>query len=411
MSSPSTPHANPAAPALTPAKTEARSGKIRMYIVAFVVALAAGFGIYQVINHYHSVSTDDAFVDGNIMPISARVAGHIAEVRVTDGQAVKAGDVLVVIDPHDYQIAYERAKAALSDAQAQAAGSQINVPLMHVSTQQILASAQAGVSNSTAGIEAAEQNLNAATASVARAEANAVKSDSDLKRYATLLKHENVSQQQYDQALAEAKSNRAAVEAAQSTRRAAKQALRQAKDRQRQTVAELKTAQTAPQQIAIQLTKEQAASAIVAERGAELHQAELNLSYTIIRAPADGVVGQKHAQVGANVSVGQDLMSVVPLRNVWVTANFKETQLRHMHNGQSVAIRVDAFGGKSYRGHVTYIEGASGEKYSLLPPENATGNYVKVVQRIPVRIDFDPGENLDLSLRPGMSVVPEVKIR
>ena len=393
------------------AGTVEKAGRRRMLVIALVLLLAAGFGCYQLVHGYHFVSTDDAFVDGNILPISARVAGHIAEVRVVDGQSVKEGDGLVVIDPRDYQVAYDQAKAALDDARAQATGSQINVPVTHVSTQQVLAAAQAGVSNSIAGVSVAEQNLRAAVATVAQAEANAVKSDADLVRYTELLNHENISRQQYDGAVALAKSNRAVVEVAKSSQLAAEQSLHQAGDKQRQAEADLRTAQTAPQQVAIQRAKEQSASALFAEREAELHQAELNLSYTVIRAPADGVIGQKHAQVGANVSIGQDLMSVVPVRNVWVTANFKETQLRYMHSGQQVTIHVDTFGGRKYRGRVTYIGGASGEKYSLLPPENATGNYVKVVQRIPVRINFEPDENRDLSLRPGMSVEPEVRVR
>jgi membrane fusion protein, multidrug efflux system len=401
---------------ITPQTTEtaapiAKKGRTRNIIVGLVVLLALLVGIRFLIQSYHFVDTDDAYIDGNIMPISARIAGHIAEVRVVEGQQVKAGDVLVTIDPRDYQAAYDQAKAALDDARAQAAGSQLNVPLTRVSTHQTLVSAIAGVSNSMEGVLAAQHNLNGAIAGVAQAQANAVKTDADLRRYADLLKHENVSQQQYDQALAAAKSNRAAVDLAQASEDAAEQALKQAQDKQRQSEADQKTAQTAPQQVELQRTKEQSALALISEREAQLHQAGLNLSYRVIRAPADGVVGQKRAQVGQNVSIGQDLMSVVPLRDVWVTANFKETQLRHMHSGQSVEIRVDTFSGRKYRGRVTYVGGASGERYSLLPPENATGNYVKVVQRIPVRIDFEKGENDDLSLRPGMSVVPEVSIR
>jgi membrane fusion protein (multidrug efflux system) len=210
--------------------------------------------------------------------------------------------------------------------------------------------------------------------------------------------------------LAAAKSNRAAVEYAQASELAAAQMLNQAKEKLKQAEAALKTAETAPQQVTLQVTREESAQAQVALRSAQARQAELNLSYTVIRAPADGVVGQKRVQVGQNVSIGEQLLSIVPLRGLWVTANFKETQLRHMHSGQSVEIHVDTFGGRRYRGHVAYIGGASGEKFSLLPPENATGNFVKVVQRIPVRIELDPGENDDLRLRPGMSVVPEVQI-
>jgi membrane fusion protein (multidrug efflux system) len=379
-----------------------------MLIVAAIIAVIAATAF--TLHSLHYVDTDDAAIDGNIMPISARIAGHIAEVKVVDGQQVKVGDVLAIIDPRDYQVALDQANAQLQDSRAQASGSQVNVPLVMIGTHQALDSAEAGASDSKAGILAAKHNLTGATAVVEQAKANAMKTDADLQRYADLLKHGNISQQQYDQALAAAKSNRAAVEYAQSSELAAGQTLNQAREKLKQAEAVLKTAQTAPQQVTLQVTKEQSAQAQVALRSAQAQQAELNLSYTVIRAPADGVVGQKRVQVGQNVAVGEQLLSIVPLRDVWVTANFKETQLRHMHSGQPVEIHVDTFGGQSYRGHVSYIGAASGEKFSLLPPENATGNFVKVVQRIPVRIDLEPGENSDRRLRPGMSVVPEVRI-
>lgn len=390
---------------------QSKSGQKRKVLIGAAAFLAVAIGSGMLIHSYHYVETDDAYVDGNIMPISARVSGHVAEVRVVEGQQVKEGDVLAVIDPRDYEVAVDQAKAALADARAQAAGSHVSVPLTKITTHQTLDFAKAGTSNSAAGVQGAQHSLAAAVAVVAQAQANAAKTDADLVRYADLLKHGNVSQQQYDQALAAAKSNRAAVEQAQASQLAAEQMLNQSRDRRNQAETELRTAQTAPQQVELQLTKEQSALAQLALREAQLRQAELNLSYTVIRAPSSGVIGQKRAQVGQNVSVGQDLMSIVPLRDVWVTANFKETQLRQVRSGQAVEIQVDTFGGRKYKGHVTYIGGASGEKFSLLPPENATGNYVKVVQRIPVRIDLEQGENPDLGLRPGMSVVPEVRIQ
>jgi membrane fusion protein (multidrug efflux system) len=359
-------------------------------------------------------STDDAQVDGHIMPLSARINGYVLEVPVIEGQLVHAGDVLVTIDPKDYKIALEQAEATFADAQANASSSGFNVPITSVTTQSNLDSAITAVANAEAGSKAAEQNVESARAVSEQAEANAAKSDADLVRYEQLVAKEDISRQQYDQAVAAAKANRDGVVSAKASERAAEQALRQAQGKLLQATADLRSAQTAPQQVSMIRAKAEAADAQARERKAQLDQADLNLSYTVIRSPVRGIIGKKTVEVGQNVTMGQELVEVVPLNDVWVTANFKETQLAHMQPGQVVEIKVDAYG-RTWKAHVTNMGAGTGSVFSLLPPENATGNYVKVVQRVPVRIDFDrsagPGFNAEGLLKPGLSVEPEVKVR
>src|SRR6202522_713268 len=359
-------------------------------------------------------STDDAQVDGDIMPLSARINGYVLEVPVIEGQLVHAGDVLVTIDPKDYKIALEQARATFEDAQASAASSRFNIPITSVTTQSNVDSASTAVENAEAGFKAAEQNLESAKAVVEQAEANAAKSDADLVRYEQLVAKEDISHQQYDQAVAAAKANRSGVASGRANVQAAEQAVHQAQDRVLQVRADLRSAQTAPQQISMTLAKAEGADAQARERKAQLDQADLNLSYTVVRSPVTGIIGKRTVEVGQNVSIGQELVEVVPLDDVWVTADFKETQLAHMRPGQLVEIKVDAYG-RAWQARVTNIGGGTGSVFSLLPPENATGNYVKVVQRVPVRIDFDrtpgPDFNAEGLLKPGLSVEPEVRVR
>jgi membrane fusion protein (multidrug efflux system) len=359
-------------------------------------------------------STDDAQVNGHIMPLSARINGYVLEVPAIEGQLVHAGDVLVTIDPKDYKIALERARATLEDAQASAASSRINIPIISVTTQSNVDSASTAVANAEAGFKAAEQNLESAKAVVEQAEANAAKSDADLVRYEQLVAKEDISHQQYDQAVAAAKANRSGVVSGRANVQVAEQAVRQAQGKLLQARADLRSAQTAPQQVSMTLAKADAADAQARERQAELDQADLNLSYTVVRSPVTGIIGKRTVEVGQNVGIGQELVEVVPLDDVWVTANFKETQLAHMRPGQPVEIKVDAYG-RTWKAHVTNMGAGAGSVFSLLPPENATGNYVKVVQRVPVRIDFDrsagPDFNVEGLLKPGLSVEPEVRVR
>jgi membrane fusion protein, multidrug efflux system len=376
-----------------------------------VVIVGGGFFLW---NSMAWESTDDAEVNGHIMPLSARINGYVLEVPVIEGQLVHAGDVLVTIDPKDYKVVLEQARAKFEDAQASAASSRFNIPITSVTTQSNVDSASTAVANAEAGFKAAEQNLESEKAVVEQAEANAAKSDADLVRYEQLVAKEDISHQQYDQAVAAAKANRSGVVSGRANVQAAEQAVRQAQGKLLQAKADLRSAQTAPQQISMTLAKADAADAQARERKAELDQADLNLSYTVVRSPVTGIIGKRTVEVGQNVGIGQELVEVVPLDDVWVTADFKETQLAHMRPGQPVEIKVDAYG-RTWQARVTNMGAGAGSVFSLLPPENATGNYVKVVQRVPVRVDFDRSAGSDFNaeglLKPGLSVEPEVRVR
>jgi membrane fusion protein (multidrug efflux system) len=382
-------------------------------ILAILLAVLLGAG-YVIRSAFLYEDTDDAQVDGHIMPMSARINGYVLEVPVIQGQLVHAGDLLARIDPKDYKIAVDQAEAALADAQSNAASALFNVPITSVTTQSNLDSAGTAVINAQAGLKAAEQNFESAKAALEQAQANSTKSSADLARYEKLVVKEEISRQQYDGAMAAATANRAAVMSAEAGVQAAEQAVRQAQGKLLQASDELRSAQTAPQQVSLIRSRADAAKAQVLLRKAQLAQAVLNLSYTVIRCPVTGIIGKKSVEVGQNVNVGQELVEVTPLNDVWVTANFKETQLARMRPGQPVEINVDAYG-RTWKAHVTNLGGGTGSVFSLLPPENATGNYVKVVQRVPIRIDFDhpTGQSFNVEglLKPGLSVEPVVRVR
>src|SRR6202050_2702595 len=392
-----------------------RGGRAAAVLLLAVVIIGGGLFVR---NSLAWESTDDAQVNGHIMPLSARINGYVLEVPVIEGQIVHAGDVLATIDPKDYKIAVEQAQATFSDAQASAISSRFNVPITSVTTQSNLDSADTAVVNAEAGLNAAERNFESAQALLEQAEANAARSDADLGRYQQLVAKEDISHQQYDQAVAAAKANRSGVVSAKAIVQAAEQAVRQAEGKLLQARADLRSAKTAPQQVSMTRARADAADAQARERKAQLDQAALHLSYTVVRSPVTGIVGKKTVEVGQNVSIGQELLEVVPLDDVWITANFKETQLAHMRPGQPVTIRVDAYG-RTWKAHVTNLGAGAGSVFSLLPPENATGNYVKVVQRVPVRIDFDrvsdrnQGSDFNEAglLKPGLSVEPEVRVQ
>lgn len=377
-------------------------------IITLIALIVAGIFVYRYVTSYES--TDDAQVDGHLNSVSPRISGHVIKLNVDDNQLVEAGTVLVEIDPADYQVAYDKAKADFENAQAAAVAAGVTVPITDVSTSTQISSTEAEVASARAGIAAAKQQLEAAKAQLAQAEANDVKAQNDLARYKQLIEKQEISQQQYDQAFAAAAASTATVNAARATADAAQQQVTQAQDRLVSAEANWRNAQTAPRQM--QVVHSRAASAVAEAqlKKAELDQALLNLQYTKITAPVSGVVSNRTVEVGQNVSPGQELMKIIPLNDVWITANYKETQLRYMRVGQPVTIDVDG-NRKTYKGKVDSIAGASGARFSLLPPENATGNYVKVVQRVPVKIVLDPGENGDHFLRPGMSVEPKVWIR
>jgi membrane fusion protein, multidrug efflux system len=365
--------------------------------VIAIVALALLAGAVFVW-HYYSVreSTDDAQIDGHIAPISARVSGTVIRVLHDDNDFVKAGELLVELDPKDYQVALDRARADLANAEASATAAHVSVPLTTTTSSGQLAAADAAV-------KAAEKEIQAAQARVQEAQANYTRVSADLKRMEQLVQRDEISRQQYDAAVAAAASSRATLDAANA-------AVASAESRAAQARAQAESAHTVPEQIKVTRARAGAAVAEVQRARAAVEQAELNLQYTKIVAPVTGILSKRNVEPGQVVQAGQPLFSIVNLDDIWVTANFKETQLKTMRPGQKAEIKVDAYG-HSYSGTVDSIAGASGARFSLLPPENATGNYVKVVQRIPVRIRIDKGQDPNHMLRPGMSVVPTVYVK
>jgi membrane fusion protein, multidrug efflux system len=373
-------------------------------LIVIIVVLVAGLFLWRYLSSYES--TDDAQADVHLSPVSARVSGYVVSVNVGDNQWVEKGTVLVEIDPTDYEVAVAQAQANLANAEATAQSLNITVPITSVNSSSQLSFTASGIKDANAGVEAAEKQLTAAHAQLEAAEANDVKAQDDLHRYKLLVDKREVSQQIYDQALATAKSSTATVSAARASESAAEQFVHQANSRLAQANANHQYAETGPQQVSSTRAHVRALIADVQQKRALLEQAQLNLGYTKIVAPVSGEVN-KTVVVGMNVSDGQQLLTVVPLDEVWVTANFKETQLKNMRVGQRAEIHIDS-NGRTLKGHVDSIAGATGPLFSLLPPENATGNYVKIVQRIPVKIVLEPGENRDRWLRPGMNVVPDV---
>lgn len=397
-------------PETEPANPRAKSRR-RFIIIGAVAVLVVGALLWW----WHSTfyeDTDDAQVNGHLIQVSSRVVGHVLKINVEENQYVDAGTVILELDPKDFQTAVQQDEANLASAEAAYEAARVNVPVIHINTGSTLSSAGADVSSAQATVGQSERQLQAAEAGVAQAKANAIKANLDLERYTPLVEKDVISKQQFDAAVAAADGDKAALEQAQANLRAAQDGVRIAHDRVADAEASLHTAQTGPQQVAIQKSRADQAAAQVQQAQAELAQAKLNLSYTKIFAPEAGIITNKSVEIGQNVSVGQNMMTLVSLDDIWVTANFKETQLDHMRAGQVVTISVDAYGGRRYDGKVTQIGGATGSVLSLFPPENATGNYVKVVQRVPVRIDFtNPNQISNHLLRPGMSVEPKVRVK
>ncbi len=388
-----------------------RQGSRRRFVIIGAVAvLVVGALLFWWHSTYYE-DTDDAAVDGNLVQISARIQGHVKAVAVNQNQFVEAGATLVLIDPSDFETALHQAEANLEAAEASYEAARVNVPVIHINTGANLDNASVDVISANESVTETENQLKAAEARVVAAQANSEKANLDLQRYTPLVQKDIISKQQYDAAVDAADADKAAVDEAQADVVAAQDAVRVAHDRVVQARSTLTYAKTAPQQVAIQKAKADQAAAQVDQARAALAQARLNLEYCTIVAPASGIVTTKSVQPGQNVAIGQALMTLVSLNDVWITANFKETQLRHMQVGQPVVIHVDAYD-RDYDGKVTQVGGATGSELSLFPPENATGNYVKVVQRIPVRIDLtNPSQNNDHLLRPGMSVEPKVRVK
>jgi membrane fusion protein (multidrug efflux system) len=386
--------------------------KSRRALVVVVVVVLAAVAIALWWHSTFSEDTDDAQVNGHLIQVSSRINGQVLKVDVEENQVVKAGDTIAELDPRDYQVAVENAEAALATAQANAAAAKVNVPITTVNMGTNLRSADADVSGTMASVEQAGQQLEAAQAKVTEAQASLTKAEADLTRYKPLVEKDVISKQQFDAAVAARDGAKASLANAQAGERAAQDGVRVAHERETQAQAMQKYAQTGPQQVAVQDARAKAAEAQVEQAQAQVDMAKLNLSYTKIVAPAAGIITRKSVEIDQNVAAGQNLLTLVSLEDLWITANFKETQLKHMSAGQPVEIAVDATG-KTYHGRVTQIGGATGSVLSLFPPENATGNYVKVVQRVPLRIDFTDLKNEDPNhlLRPGLSVEPKVRVK
>ena len=397
----------------------------RVRIAAAVVAVAiVGVVTWLWITRGRE-STDDAQVDAHVTQVAARVGGTVLKVHVEDNREVAAGAVLLELDPRDYQVALERARAALADAEAAALAAESNVPITSQSATSNVTSAQGGVAQAASGVAAGQKQVEAAHARVTVAqarqreqEATAAKTARDVERLRGLLTKDEISQQQFDAAQAAADAARAAADSAKAQISeaeagvlVAESQLAQAQAAAQQAGAALRAAQTAPEQVKQTTARAEAAQAQVKQSKAALQQAELNLQYATVTAPTAGIVSRKNIEAGQVVQPGQPLFAIIPLENVWVTANYKETQLTNMRPGQHAEVEVDAFDGKTFTGHVDSIAGATGARFSLLPPENATGNFVKVVQRVPVKIVLDPGQDQEHRLRAGMSVTPTVYTR
>ncbi len=397
---------------------------VRIVVIVLILAAVAYAGVrtWNYLNTFES--TDDAQIDGHINAVSGRITGNVIAVLAEDEQFVKAGDVLVRIDPRDYEVAVAKAEADLLDAEATLQTSRIDIPITTANTASQLKTANSTKADAAAFVTGTERQMNAARdrletaqAQVRESQANVKKTGDDVARYKGLVDKNEIPRQQYDTAVAAAEEAQATLDARNAAVREAQQnidvaqsQIDQARQRIPQADASIESANTAPQQVAASQSRAKSAQAQVAQKKALLDQAKLNLSYCTIVAPVTGIVGKKTVELGQNISPGQQLMAVVPLDDIWVTANFKETQLSRMVSGERVRFSVDA-DDREYNGKVVAVGGASGSRFSLLPPENATGNYVKVVQRIPVRINIDPGQNDDHRLRPGMSVDPKVYVR
>lgn len=393
------------------AKAPVTSGRRKAFMIFFAVLLAIGAaGLLYWLHARQFESTDDAEVDAHLSPISARVDGTIAHVYVDDNQKVSVGQALVDLDPRDYQVALDQAMAELAQARSQVVAQQPNVPITQVENVTNISTGEADVANARAAMAAAERDRESAAAKVTESEANNARAQADLARYRLLIEKEEVSQQEYDQIVAAAKAQAATVAANQASLQAAAQTVDQRRAQLQEAQSRLaQYRRNAPEQVAIRRATVQSNQASAQSAQAQVETAQLKLSYSKITAPAAGIILKRSAEVGEHISAGQQLMQIAQVGDIWVTANFKETQLRNLRPQQPATIHVDALK-QDFNGYVDTIGGSTGSIASVLPPENATGNYVKVVQRIPVRIRFKPNQRGLERLRPGMSVEPEVRI-
>ena len=388
------------------------SGKKLIGLIVVLVLIVGAAVFYW--RSTFTEDTDDAQIDGNLYQVSSRVAGQVVHVDVQEAQFVHKGDPIAEVDPSDLQVALEQAQADLANSKAEYEQASVNVPITDVQVATTLQTSGSDVLGSQASVEQSEAQAQAAIARVQSAKAQALKSQLDVDRYTPLVAKDVISKQQYDAAVAQSTADQAALDEAQRNVKAQQGTVRLMLQRLAQSRSqENQSRKNGPREVAVQQARADAAAAAVKQAQAKVDQAMLNLRYTKITAPITGIVSRKSVAAGANLSVGQSLMTIVPLQDLWVTANFKETQLNEMKVGQDVDIKIDALGNRDFKGKIAQIGGATGSSLSLFPPENATGNYVKVVQRIPVRINFTnlDQENKDFALRIGMSVVPVVRVK
>jgi membrane fusion protein, multidrug efflux system len=382
--------------------------RIILGVAIGIVLIAGGVAWWLYSRTYES--TDDAQIDGHLNSIASRVAGSVKTVYAENDQPVKAGQSLVDLDPSDYEVQVAQARAAYGQALAQSAAEGPNVPITQSSNRSTVDVDAAGVINSEAAVASAQHDSESNAAKLHQAEANNRKSQSDLVRYKQLVDKGEISLSDYDQYVANAASQEAAVEASRYAVASSGKIVEERRAQLLQQQSKLSEDRVnAPRQIAISRANVESRKASADSAKAQLDAALLNLSYCHIVAPVDGIASQRSAEIGARISQGQQLIVLVQTANVWTTANFKETQLRKMHVGQRVTIKVDSLG-ESFEGQVENMPAATGDRSSLFPPENATGNYVKIVQRLPVRIRFHPNQRDLDKLRPGMSVTPKVHL-
>jgi membrane fusion protein, multidrug efflux system len=400
------------APDKQPPKIKTPRPKLsRLVLLGFLVVAGAGVTSWWLYARNYE-STDDAQIEGHIDLVSSRINGTVTYInpKVENNQFVEAGTLLLEFDPRDYQAELDHAKANLDTQTAEARAASVNVPIVDASSFGGLHTAEAAKREALASVEAAQATLTAAQHKLQQDEALYAHAERDRVRYLALVDKEEVSRSFYDARVTDATAAAQAVEYDRAALASAQQQVDEARQLVAQREAQLEAARIAPQQVTDARAKADSAEGHLEQARADLLTAQLNRSYTKIYAPVSGVIGRKTVELGHRVQPGQSLLVIVPLDDIWITANFKETQLKSMRAGQSVTIRVDTFG-RDYKGWVENLPGAAGPLFSLFPPENATGNYVKVVQRFPVRIRLDKDQDPEHLLRPGMSVEPTVKVR
>jgi membrane fusion protein (multidrug efflux system) len=383
---------------------------LRLAIILAAALILLIVGVRYLRHALAHESTDDAFIEAHVAGISPKVSSYVDRVHIDDNWHVKQGDLLIELDPRDFEARLAQAAANLAAAVAQHQGATINVRVVDTTSGAGVQQAEAAVQTAQRQVDGARSRLEQARAQVAAAQAEATRAAADAKRYEQILQSGGVSRQERDNAVAAASTADANLNAARKAEQAAADSVRQAEAQLQEARARLASAKAAPDQVAYSRAQANQVAAQIAQFEAAVHQAALDLSYTKIYAPDSGRITRKTVEPGVYVQVGQTLFWIVP-DQVWVVANFKETQLRYMRPGQPATVRVDAYPDRVFKGHVDSIQSGAGARFSLLPPENATGNYVKVVQRVPVKIFIDDPPDPNHVLGPGMSVVPEVKVR